>query len=228
MECLALALTFRTKASTLRHSDLRPLRYRLSAARMRTYFREASCAKLLDALNSRGKQQRAIIRSGCTEDRPLVMEGVEMPHQTSEHESILRDYLKEIEHYYKLGISKEHSYRSSLQTLLPKLAPDITAVNEPKRVACGAPDYVVLRATANVPLTVGYIEAKDIGLSLDKIEKDEQMGRYLRALDNLLLTDYIEFRWYVKSQKQMTARLATPQGGKSLVLNKTELETVHN
>ncbi len=156
------------------------------------------------------------------------MERVEMPHKTSAHESILRDYLKEIEHYYKLGISKEHSYRSSLQTMLPKLAPDITAVNEPKRVACGAPDYVVLRSTANVPLTVGYIEAKDIGISLDKIEKDEQMGRYLRALDNLLLTDYVEFRWYVKSQKQMTARLATPQGGKSLVLNKTEVETVHN
>ncbi len=152
------------------------------------------------------------------------MERVEMPHQTSTYESILRDYLKEIEQYYKLGISKEHSYRSSLQTMLAKLAPDITAVNEPKRVACGAPDYVVLRSTANVPLTVGYIEAKDIGLSLDKIEKDEQMGRYLRALDNLLLTDYIEFRWYVKSQKQMTARLATPQGGKSLVLNKTELD----
>ncbi len=38
MECLALALTFRTKASTLTHSDLCPLRYRLSGARMRTHF----------------------------------------------------------------------------------------------------------------------------------------------------------------------------------------------
>ncbi len=38
MECLALTLTFRTKASTLRHSDLCPLRYRLSGARMRTHF----------------------------------------------------------------------------------------------------------------------------------------------------------------------------------------------
>ena len=151
-----------------------------------------------------------------------------MPNKTSTPESILRDYLKEIEQYYKLGISKEHTYRSSLQTMLPKLDPSITAVNEPKRVACGAPDYVVLRSTANVPLTVGYIEAKDIGISLDKIEKDAQMGRYLRALDNLLLTDYVEFRWYVKSQKQMTARLATPQGGKSLALNKADLETVHN
>src|SRR5205823_11003728 len=53
--------------------------------------------------------------------------------------------------YYTLGIAKEHSYRSSLQTMLPKLVPGITAVNEPKRVACGAPDYVLLRSTANVP-----------------------------------------------------------------------------
>src|SRR5579872_3514364 len=61
----------------------------------------------------------------------------------TEHETILRDYLREIESYYKLGISKEHSYRAALQGLLPRLVPGITPVNEPKRVACGAPDYVV-------------------------------------------------------------------------------------
>ncbi len=145
------------------------------------------------------------------------MERAEM----TDNATILHDYLKEIERYYKLGIAKEHSYRSTLQTMLPKLVPGITAVNEPKRVACGAPDYAVLRSTGGTSLTIGYIEAKDIGVPLDKIEKDEQLKRYLHALDSLILTDYLEFRWYVKGDKQMAARLATPHGGKSLTPDKT-------
>jgi len=43
------------------------------------------------------------------------MERVEM----TENEIILHDYLREIEKYYKLGIAKEHSYRSTLQTMIP-------------------------------------------------------------------------------------------------------------
>src|SRR5437763_3289581 len=67
---------------------------------------------------------------------------------------------------------------------------------------------------------IGYVEAKDIGVSLDKIEKDEQLKRYLRALDNLILTDYLEFRWYVQGEKRMTAHLATPRADKRLSLDK--------
>src|SRR6266487_4836225 len=143
----------------------------------------------------------------------------------TDYEIIVLDYLKEIERYYKLGIAKEHSYRSTLQTMLPKLVPGITAVNEPKRVACGAPDYAVLRSLEGNLLTIGYIEAKDIGVPIDKIEKDEQLKRYLHALDNLILTDYLEFRWYIRGEKQMTARLATPHEGKSLTLDKTGIVT---
>ena len=136
------------------------------------------------------------------------------------NETILHEYLKEIESYYKLGIAKEHSYRATLQTMLARLVPGIRAVNEPKRVECGAPDYVVLRSTGGNSLTIGYIEAKDIGVPLDKIEKDEQLKRYLHALDSLILTDYLEFRWYIKGEKQMVARLATTHGGKLLTLDK--------
>ena len=138
----------------------------------------------------------------------------------TENETILHDYLKEIESFYKLGIAKEHSYRATLQTMLARLVPGVRAVNEPKRVECGAPDYVVLRSTCGDSLTIGYIEAKDTGIPLDKIEKDEQLKRYLHALDSLILTDYLEFRWYIKGEKEMTARLATTHGGKSLTPDK--------
>jgi hypothetical protein len=39
-------------------------------------------------------------------------------------------------------------------------------------------------------IPVGYIEAKDIGKSLDQVQRSEQMKRYLNSLDNLILTDY--------------------------------------
>jgi hypothetical protein len=35
------------------------------------------------------------------------------------------------------------------------------------------------------------------------------MRRYLEGLSNLILTDYLEFRWYVSGKHRLTARLAT-------------------
>lgn len=53
------------------------------------------------------------------------------------------------------------------------------------------PDFAVL--SGDIPLV--YIETKDIGVSLDKVEKSEQMSRYY-GYANLVLTDYLEFRFY--------------------------------
>jgi predicted helicase len=132
----------------------------------------------------------------------------------------LQNYIKEIEKDFKRGIATEHTYRGTLKALLEALRSDITATNEPKRVKCGAPDYVIEKDN----LTIGYIEAKDIGVPLDKIEKDEQLKRYRNALGNLILTDYLEFRWYVDGEKRMTATLATSGKDKSLLLDKTGLQ----
>ncbi len=116
----------------------------------------------------------------------------------------LRTYLKEIEQAYRMGNATEHTYRSNLKKLLETLAPNVTATNEPKHVKCGAPDFIITQK--QTPL--GYIETKDIGVSLDHTERTDQMKRYLDSLANLILTDYIEFRWYVTGQYRMTARLA--------------------
>lgn len=56
----------------------------------------------------------------------------------------------------------------------------ITAINEPKRIACGAPDYLVTRGE----LPLGYIEAKDIGIDLDAVENSDQLQRYRASLAN--------------------------------------------
>ena len=79
---------------------------------------------------------------------------------------------------------------------MESLVSGITATNEPKHIECGAPDFILRKGS----VTVGYIEAKDVGKSLDEVEKSEQLRRYRDSLTNLVLTDYLEFRWYVDGE----------------------------
>ncbi|MFH1639806.1 MAG: N-6 DNA methylase, partial [Chloroflexota bacterium] len=86
----------------------------------------------------------------------------------------------------------------------------ITATNEPKNIECGAPDFILIKGS----VTVGYIEAKDIGKGLGEAEKTDQLKRYRDSLTNLILTDYIEFWWYVDGECRLKACLgsATKEG----------------
>ena len=120
----------------------------------------------------------------------------------------IKSYLKSIERELMAGNATEHTHRPALKTLIESLAPKIKATNEPKRIECGAPDFVISRLPDN--FTIGYLEAKDVGISLDETEKSEQLNRYLRSLPNLILTDYLEFRWYVDGEYRASARLARP------------------
>lgn len=123
------------------------------------------------------------------------------------HSPAIKTYLAAVEQALKAGNATEHTHRPALKTLIEALAGDgIQATNEPQRIACGAPDYIVTRGT--VPL--GYIEAKDVGLDLIKIEKSEQLGRYRESLANLILTDYLGFRWYLDGELRLTAELPRP------------------
>jgi hypothetical protein len=58
-------------------------------------------------------------------------------------------------------------------------------------------------------MTLGYIEAKDVGIPLDAVSSSDQLARYRAALSNLVLTDYLEFRWYVGGELRRIARLGT-------------------
>lgn len=119
----------------------------------------------------------------------------------------LKTYIAAIEQAMKTERASEHTYRSALESLLETLGDSgVDAINEPRRSACGAPDFIVVRGT--VPL--GYVEAKNIGLDLNRIERDEQLLRYRDALANLILTDYLEFRWYLDGELRLTAALPVP------------------
>lgn len=126
-------------------------------------------------------------------------------------EKLVKTYLDRIEKDLKAGHATEHTYRAALSSLLEGLLPGIHATNEPKRGKYGAPDYLITRDD----VTLGYAEAKNVGVSLSETEKGEQLGRYRAALPNLLLTDYLEFRWYVDGDKrEASAVLGTWAGGK--------------
>ncbi len=117
-------------------------------------------------------------------------------------------YIDDISKRYATGTAREHTYRPSLQSLLEDVIPGIMASNDPARIECGAPDFILSRRNINV----GYIEVKDIGDDLTKTEKSEQLKRYRDSLDNLILTDYLEFRFFIYGNKVETIRIGEIHG----------------
>lgn len=118
-------------------------------------------------------------------------------------------YLGEINKNLAHGDATEHTHRPALKKLLESVSQGIVATNEPTRILCGAPDFNITKG--RVPL--GHVETKDISEDLTRMEKGkppygEQFGRYRDGLPNWILTDYIEFRWYVSGELRMTVRLA--------------------
>ena len=132
-------------------------------------------------------------------------------------------YLRDLRGNLDLGNATEHTHRPALKALLEDADRDVRATNEPEHIDCGAPDFVVTKTSAGHS-TIGYVEAKDIGVDLSVIERDsnrrnpstpngEQFKRYRDSLPNLVLTDYVEFRWYVDGECLRTVRLAADTVG---------------
>lgn len=123
-------------------------------------------------------------------------------------------YIENIAKRYALGNATEHTFRGDLQQLVETLVPDIAATNEPKRIECGAPDYVITRKE----IPVGYVEAKDVGKDLGSKDLKEQLDRYKQSLDNLIYTDYLEFRLYLNGELTTTLRIAEIKNGRIVPL----------
>ncbi len=134
----------------------------------------------------------------------------------------LKNYLKSLQEKLAAGDSTEHTHRAALEHFVQAFDKTLQISNEPKRIKVGQPDLVVRKKIArNELLPVGYIETKDIGDELAKTEKSEQLVRYLQ-LPNLILTDYLEFRWYVKGVKRDTVKFAEKSGKKIKLLPEGE------
>ncbi len=107
---------------------------------------------------------------------------------------LVQDFVSKVLAIHKTGAATEHSYRPALEVLLNGLAEDVTAINEPKRVACGAPDFIVSRGA----IAIGHLEAKDLNIDLSKLSDSNkaQQARYLKALPNLIYTNCLDWQFF--------------------------------
>ncbi len=108
--------------------------------------------------------------------------------------TLIRDFLSSVQHTHSGGKATEHSYRTALEALFNGLDDTVTATNEPKRIKCGAPDFIIERSK----IAIGHVEAKDIGVSLRgmKDANRDQQNRYLKALPNLIYTNCLDWDFY--------------------------------
>jgi type I restriction-modification system DNA methylase subunit len=124
---------------------------------------------------------------------------------------MLNEYLKTINTKFKSGISREHSYRADLEILIRSLVKGVEVINEPSNVTdSGNPDYVITKGK----IPIGYIEAKDIGKDLNSKQYKEQFDRYKKALDNLIITDYLTFQFFVEGKLEHEVRIGEIDGNK--------------
>ncbi|MDX2083428.1 MAG: type ISP restriction/modification enzyme [Rickettsiales bacterium] len=116
----------------------------------------------------------------------------------------LKNYLEE------LNLTEtEHTNRLAFQKLLEKLANDLNLkiIHEPKRDVSGfgSPDFRI--EDKKTKSLIGYIETKRIDENLSKIIKDEQIQKYQKLSENLILTDYLDFIWLFKEEQTQRERI---------------------
>ncbi len=125
-------------------------------------------------------------------------------------------YIDEVSKQFSTGKATEHSYRPALAKLLGDLLPKFTITNEPSRIQCGAPDYIIAKGKGATSIPVAFVEAKDIGDSdLDgNRQHKEQFNRYKNSLDHILFTDYLDFHSYENGMPTQNIRIAEIKGNK--------------
>ena len=134
-----------------------------------------------------------------------------------------------VQSVHATGQATEHSYRKALQNLLESINPALTVINEPRRIECGSPDFVIMRD--DVP--VGYVEAKDVGLDIRKMKgaNKGQQDRYKDGLPNLIYTNGLDFDFYRHDGEGKSIRIADVCIGDYLMglqPNKTQFDVLEN
>ena len=130
-------------------------------------------------------------------------------------------YIDEVSKQFSTGKATEHSYRPALAKLLGDLLPKFTITNEPSRIQCGAPDYIIAKGKGATSIPVAFVEAKDIGDSdLDgNRQHKEQFNRYKNSLDHILFTDYLDFHSYENGLPTQNTRIAEIKGNKIALID---------
>jgi Predicted helicase len=143
-------------------------------------------------------------------------------------EELIKAYLRKISENYELGISVEATHRPSFVSLIDEIErvnkQKLHALNEAKQIECGSPDVLIFKDGLNI----GYVEFKDIGVNLDKVENSKQILGYLKVLPNLLLSNYLEFRWFINGKFIKSVRVASIIRNNKLKIDTTKLKDLSN
>lgn len=124
--------------------------------------------------------------------------------------SSVQAYVTEITAQLRAGQAREHGYRPALERLMRSFE-DTGATNDPKRSEHGNPDFIFWKES-NHDVILGYAEAKDVSISLDKTAKTEQLHRYA-GYNKLFLTNYLEFRFYKNGEEYEQVTIGTLKNG---------------
>ncbi len=92
---------------------------------------------------------------------------------------MVNNYVAKIAQRIKDSHTSEHTFRKDLEDLINALVPAVNVTNEPSKVThCGNPDFLV----SAKDISIGFIEAKDVGKDLGAKQYKEQFDRYKAAL----------------------------------------------
>jgi hypothetical protein len=64
-------------------------------------------------------------------------------HEVKRMSKLIKNYIAEVKNIFEQDNYTEHTFRLAFKDLLEGLENSIIAVNEPKRIKCGAPDFLV-------------------------------------------------------------------------------------
>jgi len=130
---------------------------------------------------------------------------------------MFQKYLQEIFSKSKSGEAGERTYYPVLEELLKSLKEGSQIIVEPRKSSVGIPDFKV--QTEN-NLLIGYVEAKDLGRDLDRLNKgeQEQIEKYKKEYPKLIITNFTEFRLFENGEQvdlvvitqPVTIKLGTP------------------
>ena len=123
-----------------------------------------------------------------------------------------KKYLSNLFKTYQKGDAREESYYKHLADFITEFSEsqrkrkiDVTIL--PKKTEAGNPDFRIWDGRQKI---TGYIEAKDLGVDLDRIEDSEQLERYLSTFPNVILTNFTEFRLYRNGERIEQISIARP------------------
>jgi len=103
--------------------------------------------------------------------------------------------------------TSEMSYRLYLQNLLNEfieksINKELFIVHEPLNIeGWGRPDFKV---KTKYQLNIGLIETKTIGENLNNILSSEQLRKYKKLSDNIIITNYLDF-WLIRNEEVILA-----------------------